>query len=252
MKDAYFYVQAEVGVTKHGGGLKATKELVKRCHIDKRSYVLVVGCGPGITAAKIAKICECKVMGVDLSPSMIKAAQREIKKGLNLSFEVGDAQKLPFKANTFDAVISESVTAFPPDKQKAIKEYYRVLKPGGYMGLNETTWLSKPLKKYLDYCSNVIGGVKPEFKKDWEGHIEQAGFKLVFSRAQKFKIIEQIIGEMRATEFTRNIMALYRMAMLYPTNKKFRKAVNQLTKDAFRYPRGLMKSLGWGIYVGRK
>lgn len=41
-------------------------------------------------------------------------------------------------------VVCESVTAFPEDKRKAVSEYVRITKPGGHIGLNETTWLKTP------------------------------------------------------------------------------------------------------------
>ena len=57
---------------------------------------------------------------------------------------MADAQDLPFEDDLFDAVTTESVTAFPADKQKAVGEYTRVTKPGGYVGLNESTWPKVP------------------------------------------------------------------------------------------------------------
>lgn len=61
-----------------------------------------------------------------------------------VEYRVADAQDLPFDADRFDAVITESVTVFPEDKQKAVSEYVRVTKPGGYVGLNESVWLKVP------------------------------------------------------------------------------------------------------------
>ena len=56
----YFVLQSSWGLTKHLGGLKATKELIELCHIDKYSYVLDVGCDVGITACYMAKEYGCK------------------------------------------------------------------------------------------------------------------------------------------------------------------------------------------------
>ena len=41
----YFELQAYLDATKHAGGLKATKELIKLCQIDEGKYILDVGCG---------------------------------------------------------------------------------------------------------------------------------------------------------------------------------------------------------------
>jgi ubiquinone/menaquinone biosynthesis C-methylase UbiE len=69
-----------------------------------------------------------------------EAAKREGVED-SVEFQVADAQDLPFENDLFDAVITESVTAFPEDKQLAVREYVRVIRPGGYVGLNESTWL---------------------------------------------------------------------------------------------------------------
>jgi arsenite methyltransferase len=50
-----FDFAAEVGLTKHIGGLNATEILAQLCHIGKGSYVLDVGCGVGVTACYIAE-----------------------------------------------------------------------------------------------------------------------------------------------------------------------------------------------------
>lgn len=60
---------------------------------------------------------------------------------------MADAEQLPFEDNKFDIVLSESVIAFPEDKQKVVNEYARVAKPGGFIGMNEGTWLNYPHPK---------------------------------------------------------------------------------------------------------
>ena len=132
---SFFDFAAEVGLTKHIGGLEATEALIELCHIGKGSYVLDVGCGVGATPCYLAKRYDCRVVGVDISARMVERsrerAERE-KVADVVEFRVADAQDLPFDDDLFDAVITESVTAFPEDKQKAVDEYARVTKPGGF------------------------------------------------------------------------------------------------------------------------
>ena len=146
-EQTFFDFAAEVGLTKHLGGLEATEELIELCHIGEGKYVLDVGCGAGVTPCFIAKRYGCRVVGVDISERMVERsrerAQREAVAD-RVEFRVADAQDLPFDDNLFDAVTTESVTAFPEDKQRAVNEYVRVTKPGGYVGLNESTWLKVP------------------------------------------------------------------------------------------------------------
>jgi arsenite methyltransferase len=143
----FFDFAAEVGLTKHMGGTEATDKLIELCQISKDSYILDVGCGVGATACYVAENVGCRIMGVDILEKMVeKSIERSKRHKLTqwVNFRQADAQALPFEDNLFDAVITESVTAFPEDKQKAVNEYARVTKPGGYIGLNESTWLKIP------------------------------------------------------------------------------------------------------------
>lgn len=70
----------------------------------------------------------CRVVGVDISPRMVERSwERAHRERVTdrVEFRVADAQDLPFEDNWFDAVITESVTAFPEDKQEAVNEYVR-------------------------------------------------------------------------------------------------------------------------------
>ncbi|MGC9335395.1 MAG: SAM-dependent methyltransferase, partial [Anaerolineae bacterium] len=66
--EQFFGFAAEVGLTKHLGGVEATEEIVELCHIGEGSYVLDVGCGAGATPAYLASKHGCRVVGVDISP----------------------------------------------------------------------------------------------------------------------------------------------------------------------------------------
>ena len=76
---------------------------------------------------------EGKVVGIDLTPEMLKQARVNLKKTSlkNVSFEEGSAEELPSSEKTFDVVISNGVFNLIPDKMKALTEAFRVLKPSG-------------------------------------------------------------------------------------------------------------------------
>ena len=61
----FFDFAAEVGLTKHIGGVEATEALVELCHIGQGSYVLDVGCGAGVTPCFLARRYGCRVVGVE-------------------------------------------------------------------------------------------------------------------------------------------------------------------------------------------
>jgi ubiquinone/menaquinone biosynthesis C-methylase UbiE len=149
----YFELLADAGMTKHLGSLEATHKLVEMCLIDKGKYVLDVGCGVGATPVYLAKNVGCRVMGVDLLDKMVGQSREWGKaEGLEelLDFSVADARELPFDDNSFDAIISESVNTFCEDKSEAMREYVRVAKLGGYVGMTEITWLKPPSPEVED------------------------------------------------------------------------------------------------------
>ena len=136
----YLDMQAEIGISKHQGGLPATRRLLALCQVERAAEVLDVGCGIGVGPAYIARKYGCRVVGVDRSPRMIKwALERARWDGVEdlVELRVADLRELPFEADRFDVVIAESVLAFVDDKAQAIGELVRVTKPGGYVGLNE-------------------------------------------------------------------------------------------------------------------
>lgn len=124
----------------HPGGMDSTRKLLEKCGIQADSRVLDVGCGAGTTACLIGKEYGARVYGIDISEVMVtRATQRAVREGLDLlKFQVLDVHKMPFEENWFDLVIVESVlTPLSGDKNKAMREMVRVLRPGGLVGINE-------------------------------------------------------------------------------------------------------------------
>jgi len=64
-QQTFFDFAAEVGLTKHLGGLGATDDLIELCRIEDGKYILDVGCGAGVTPVIIAKRYDCRVVGVN-------------------------------------------------------------------------------------------------------------------------------------------------------------------------------------------
>ena len=97
--------------------------------------VLDVGCGAGVDSLVAAHLVgpAGRVIGVDVTAEMIAKARSNLEQ-LDLpqvSFQVGEAESLPFPDNNFDLVISNGVLNLTLNKEQALEEAYRVLKPGG-------------------------------------------------------------------------------------------------------------------------
>ncbi|MDH5199489.1 MAG: class I SAM-dependent methyltransferase [Candidatus Bathyarchaeota archaeon] len=136
----YYDLLGSLGVPYlHWGGLKSTDELLGLCGVSGEKEVLFVGCGTGYSACYTAQKHGCRVVGVDISEAMVsRARERAREMGLEgrVDFRVGDAYGLEFEDGAFDIVVTEFVTVFL-DKGRALGEYARVLRPGGYVGVNE-------------------------------------------------------------------------------------------------------------------
>jgi len=103
--------------------------------INKGETVLDIGCGAGVDTLVAAVMVgpEGKVTGIDLTPDMLKQARINLETTSlkNVSFEEGSAEELAFPEKMFDVVISNGVFNLIPDKRKALKEVFRVLKSSG-------------------------------------------------------------------------------------------------------------------------
>jgi len=117
--------------------------------------VLDVATGTGWTARRVVTR-GAVVTGVDLGADLIDAAEALADKdGLTIDFQVGDAEKLEFEDQSFDAVISTFGVMFVRNPEAAAAELIRVCRKGGRIGL--TTWpadstlagLFKVMKPYL-------------------------------------------------------------------------------------------------------
>ena len=93
--------------------------------------ILDVGCGNGTLTAKMAqKVTHGQVIGIDLSPSMIKAAQEFFAHVPNISFEVADATNFSFNQK-FDCITSFFVLHWVKDQLAVLRNIKKTLKPHG-------------------------------------------------------------------------------------------------------------------------
>ena len=98
---------------------------------EEKLRVLDVGVGTGFLSLPLAELGH-DVVGVDLSEGMLSAARKKAKeRGLNLDLRIGDAEALDLEDESFDAVISRWVLWTLPNPEKAVREWRRVVNPGG-------------------------------------------------------------------------------------------------------------------------
>jgi ubiquinone/menaquinone biosynthesis C-methylase UbiE len=106
--------------------------------------VLDIGSGPGLLASEMAAEVGPGglVRGVDPSNSMLAIARRRPRAagGAPIEFAPGDACALPFAAASFDAAVATQVYEYVLDVPAALREAYRLLRPGGRLLVLDTDW----------------------------------------------------------------------------------------------------------------
>ncbi len=110
-------------------------------------FILDVGCGPGFLARELAsRSLKNEVIGIDTSTIAVKMARKNTKSLKNVSFVIGSVVKLPFPKDYFDIVICKDTLHHFSNVKTAIKEMFRVVKPGGFLYIHD---LRRDVPNYL-------------------------------------------------------------------------------------------------------
>ena len=162
--------------------------------------ILDIGTGTGDFAIIAAKHTNAKIIGVDLSKKMIDVGKKKVnKKNLNtrISFKIADAEKLPFKKNSFDVITSGFVVRNFENMQKGLSEMYRVLNQEGIILILEPSNPSKfPLKQiYNFYFSLILPIIGQIISKD------KNAYKYLTKSVKKFPDKHQFILELNKIGF---------------------------------------------------
>ena len=129
-----------LGDSFHPGGLKLTERLGELLALTPQSRVLDVASGKGASALFVAERFGCEVVGIDYSSQNVQEANAAAaSKGLRVRFDGADAEHLPFDDASFDAIFCECAFCTFPDKTAAAREFARVLRTGGRVGLSDLT-----------------------------------------------------------------------------------------------------------------
>src|SRR5262245_13121106 len=118
---------------------KDAQEFVNRLGLAPGTRLLDVGCGAG-QLALIAARAGARVTGCDIATNWIeKARMRAAAEGLDVTFEEGDAESLPYDDSQFDAVASLIGAMFAPRPDRVAAELTRVCRPGGIIAMANWT-----------------------------------------------------------------------------------------------------------------
>lgn len=152
--------------------------------IKEGETVLDLGSGGGIDVFLAARKVgdKGKVIGVDMTSSMIENAVENAEKGgyTNVEFRLGEIEDLPIESDSVDVIISNCVINLTPDKSKAYSEAFRVLKSGGRILVSDLVTegeIPEEIRKSFQAWSDCVAGAME--KQDYLNTIKNAGFREV-------------------------------------------------------------------------
>jgi arsenite methyltransferase len=149
--------------------------------LQEGETVLDLGSGAGMDCFLAAEKVGATgyVIGVDMTPEMIDKARENADKGnyRNVDFRQAEIEHLPAADNSVDVVISNCVINLSVDKEKVLREAYRVLKPGGRLAISDLALLKElpdHIRTSIDAYTGCIGGAI--LLDDYKNFVADAGF----------------------------------------------------------------------------
>ena len=150
--------------------------LVQACGVRAGQRVLDVGAGSG-NAAIPAAATGAEVIASDLTPELFIAGRRiAAQRGLELAWEQGDAEALPYPDESFDVVLSCVGVMFAPHHETAADELLRVTRPGGTIGMINWTpegFIGNLFKTMGPYAPPPPAGATPPPRWGDEQHVRE-------------------------------------------------------------------------------
>ena len=238
-----------LGDSFHPGGTQLTERLGNLLALTRDSQVLDVASGRGTSAFHLAESFGCKVTGVDLSEENVRLATAEAsQRGLagQINFQLDDAERLPFGDETFDAILCECAFCTFPSKAVAAQEFFRVLKPGGQLGLSDLTRTEATIPELEGLLSWIacVGDALPADR--YVAILQQAGFEVPNIEDHNDSLVEmvrQIQAKLLGAEIVAGLKKIDLHGVDFTTGKQFAQAALQATRSG---------ALGYVVIAARK
>jgi arsenite methyltransferase len=153
--------------------------------IKEGETVLDLGSGGGIDVFLASKRVgrSGKVIGLDMTPEMIKRANDSARRMnlMNVEFKLGEIEQIPMSDGSVDVIMSNCVICLSTDKERVFREMFRVLKPGGRLAIADEIALrpfseeekSDPEK----WCKCITGAIT---ETEYASTLERVGFAEVY------------------------------------------------------------------------
>lgn len=168
---------------------------------DQKFLDVATGTGD-VGFAILKKQPKAQVVGIDFSEKMLKIGQNKIESRTQnqesrIQFQVGDAQNLEFKDETFDGVTIAFGIRNVKNREKAISEFYRVLKPGGKLVILE---FGKPKFFLIRWMYSIYSNIViPTIGKVFSKHIQ--AYSYLPQTISEFPTRRKFLGKVQSAGF---------------------------------------------------
>ncbi|KQU24361.1 hypothetical protein ASG61_20805 [Bacillus sp. Leaf75] len=172
------------------GGIETLRIIIKESNLRHDAKILEIGSNTGFSSIEFAStLPHSEVTGIDINQQSIDFSIQKAKDhGLeNVKFIKSSALQLPFEDNSFDMVFCSNVTSFINDREEAISEYLRVLKPNGILAAVPIFYREIPPFNIKQAVENAISAKIDVWDKNyWKSLFEKRGLKEYYSKDYRY------------------------------------------------------------------
>jgi len=195
-----------LGDSFHPGGTALTEYLGTLLQLGPGQRVLDVAAGQGTSAIHLAQRFGCTVLGIEYSSLAVERANQTAQ-AANVAhlvtFEQGDAERLPVPAASFDVVLCECAFCTFPNKAVAASEFRRVLKAGGQVGLSDLTRMGEVPEELQGLLAWIACIADAQPIENYERYLRAAGLSV--QRVEQHnealsELVREIQGKLLGTE----------------------------------------------------
>lgn len=153
------------------GGIETLRRVAQAAFLRPEHTVLEIGTSTGFTAIELARVTGAKVTGIDINPVALQEAGERAERfqvAHLVTFKQIDATALGLPDDTFDLVFCGNVTSLVSQRERALREYRRVLRPGKYLAAVPMYYVREPSAELVQRVSEAIQvSITPHPREYW-------------------------------------------------------------------------------------